>query len=59
MLFDDRMAVDIVQRRPDDWVFVDDRELNLECAVLAGTRPVHATGTDSVAAGLRDHGIRF
>jgi putative hydrolase of the HAD superfamily len=54
-----RMAVDIVQRRPEDCVFVDDRELNLECAVLAGIRPVLATGTDSVAAGLRDHGIRF
>lgn len=50
-------AVDIVQRPPGECLFVDDRELNLECAVLAGITPIHfetAQGllTDLAAAGV-------
>jgi putative hydrolase of the HAD superfamily len=33
------MAVSITQYRPEECVFIDDRELNLECANLAGIRP--------------------
>lgn len=54
-----RMAVDVVQRPPGRCVFVDDRELNLECADLAGIRPVHATNAGEIVAGLRDHGIEI
>jgi len=50
-------AVNIVQRPPGECLFVDDRELNLECAALAGIRPIHfetADGllNDLVAAGV-------
>ena len=44
-----RMAIDISQQSAEHCVFVDDRELNLECAVLAGMTPVHFDD----AAGLR------
>jgi len=45
-----RMAVDIVQRSPQECIFVDDRALNLECAALAGITPIHFRD----AAGLQN-----
>ena len=36
-----RMALELTQRRPDECVFVDDRDLNLECAVTEGMHTIH------------------
>ncbi len=52
-----RIAIDITQHRPDECVFIDDRELNLECANLAGIRPIHFTNADNLRTSLRDLGV--
>jgi putative hydrolase of the HAD superfamily len=52
-----RTAVDIVQHRPDQCVFIDDRELNLECADLAGIRSIHFQGADQTRAALNEMGV--
>ena len=36
-----RLALQITQRRPQECVFIDDRDLNLECAVSEGMQTVH------------------
>lgn len=36
-----KMAIDLTQHRPEHCVFIDDRQLNLECAEMEGIRPVH------------------
>ena len=35
-----RMALQLTQRRPEECVFVDDRDLNLECAVTEGMHTI-------------------
>ncbi|GBE23865.1 glucose-1-phosphatase [bacterium BMS3Bbin02] len=52
-----RVAVEITQYRPDQCAFIDDRELNLECADLAGIRPVHFTDATQLRSSLRDLGV--
>ncbi|MFV2000253.1 MAG: HAD family hydrolase, partial [Acidimicrobiia bacterium] len=51
------LAVDIVQYRPDQCVFIDDREINLECANLLGIRPVLFTDADRLRVSLRELGV--
>ena len=51
------MAVDIVQTRPEECVFIDDRELNLECADLAGIRPVHFRNANQLRTSLAELGV--
>ena len=36
-----QLALQITQRGPEECVFVDDRDLNLECAVTEGMHTVH------------------
>lgn len=36
-----RLALQMTQRRPSECVFVDDRDLNLECAIREGMQVVH------------------
>jgi putative hydrolase of the HAD superfamily len=36
-----RLALQITQRPPEECVFIDDRDLNLECAVTEGMATVH------------------
>jgi putative hydrolase of the HAD superfamily len=52
-----RTAVEIVQREPEACVFVDDRELNLECAALHGIEPVHFTGAAQLKQDLAALGV--
>jgi len=51
------IAVDISGYRPDQCVFIDDRELNLECANLAGIHPIHFTTADELRIALQDLGV--
>lgn len=52
-----RVAVDITQHRPEQCVFIDDRELNLECADRAGIKPVHFKNVGQLRASLRELGV--
>jgi putative hydrolase of the HAD superfamily len=52
-----RVAVDITQHRPEQCVFIDDRELNLECADRAGIKPVHFKNAHQLRASLRELGV--
>lgn len=52
-----RVAVDITQHRPEQCVFIDDRELNLECADRAGIRPVHFKNAEQLRTSLRALGV--
>jgi len=52
-----RIAVEVTGYRPNQCVFIDDREINLECADLAGIRPIHFTNVDALRTSLRDLGV--
>ena len=52
-----RVAVDITQHRPEQCVFIDDRQLNLECAERAGIRSVHFKNADQLRTSLRELGV--
>lgn len=52
-----RLALEVTQYRPEQCVFIDDRELNLECADLLGIRPVLFTDTDQLRVSLKELGI--
>lgn len=52
-----RVAVDILQHHPEQCLFIDDRELNLECAERAGIRPLHFKNADQLRASLKDLGV--
>jgi len=51
------VAVDVVQYQPEQCVFIDDRELNLECANLLGIRPVLFTDADQLRVSLGELGV--
>ena len=52
-----RVAVDITQHRPEQCVFIDDRELNLECAERAGIKPVRFKNAEQLRISLRELGV--
>ena len=52
-----RVAVDIIQHQPDECVFIDDRELNLECADRAGLKSVHFKHADQLRTSLNELGV--
>lgn len=54
-----KMAVDIVQRSPQECIFVDDRALNLECAALAGITPIHFRDTEKLQHDLAAAGVEI
>jgi putative hydrolase of the HAD superfamily len=51
------MAIAITQQPADRCVFIDDRALNLECAVTAGIRPIHFQGADHLREALTGAGV--
>ena len=52
-----RMAADITQRQPSECLFIDDRELNLECATLEGMQTHLFTTSATMRARLVDLGL--
>jgi putative hydrolase of the HAD superfamily len=36
-----KLALEVTQRSPDECLFIDDRELNLECAAQLNMRTIH------------------
>ncbi len=52
-----RMAVDITQRQPGECLFIDDRELNLECATLEGMQTHLFTTANALRERFVDLGL--
>ena len=52
-----QLALQITQRRPQECVFIDDRDLNLECAVTEGMHAVHYDSPGQLRRELADLGI--
>ncbi len=50
-------ALDITQTPAERSIFVDDRPLNLECAIRAGITAVHFVTADQLRSTLRAHGV--
>lgn len=50
-------ALEVSQREPAACVFVDDRDINLECARRAGMTAIHYLGLDSLQAAFADLGV--
>ncbi|MGO9126566.1 MAG: HAD family hydrolase [Terriglobales bacterium] len=52
-----RLALDIIQRPPEQCCFIDDRALNLECAARLGMRVIHMEGPDHLRNQLQTLGV--
>jgi len=53
-----RMALQLTQRAPEECVFIDDRELNVECARhFVGMHAIHYQGPDQLVRELADLGV--
>lgn len=52
-----RLALDITHRDPGECVFIDDRELNLECAALLGMTGLHFTTVTQLETDLARLGV--
>ena len=52
-----RIAIDVTQSLPEECVFIDDRELNLECAALEGMHTIHFTDAATLRTDLTDIGV--
>lgn len=51
------LALEITQKEPGECVFVDDRDLNLECAASAGMTGIHFTGVEELRRELAGLGV--
>lgn len=54
-----RLALKISQRAPEECLFVDDRNLNLECAARLGMHTIHCQNPEQLEEELRLHGVEF
>ncbi len=52
-----RMALQVTARSPGECVFIDDRELNLECARLLGMRTIHYQNAAQLREELDRNGV--
>ena len=52
-----QMALQITQRSPGECLFIDDRDLNLECAITEGMHTVHYDNPDQLRRELANLGI--
>ena len=54
-----RLALDLSQHAPEECIFIDDRELNLECAGRSGLRTLHFENAEQLESDLREAGLEF
>ena len=54
-----RLALDLSQRKPEECLFIDDRELNVECAVRNGLRALHFKNAAQLERDLHQAGLEF
>jgi putative hydrolase of the HAD superfamily len=53
-----QLALDISQRAPEECIFIDDRQLNVECAQRLGMRAIHFQNPAQLAKDLIQEGVR-
>lgn len=53
------MAIAVTQQPAERCLFIDDRELNLECAVTAGIRTIHFRDAPSLRGSLAEAGVEL
>ena len=54
-----RLALDLSQHEPAECIFIDDRELNLECAARSGLQTLHFKNAPQLDQDLRQAGLEF
>ena len=54
-----RLALDLTQRKPEECLFIDDRELNVECAARLGLQALQFKNAAQLEQGLRSAGLEF
>ncbi|HXH51398.1 MAG TPA: HAD-IA family hydrolase [Terriglobia bacterium] len=54
-----RLALDLTQRDPEECLFIDDRELNLECAARLRLQTLHFKDAAQIEKDLRSLGLNF
>lgn len=54
-----RFALQVTHRAPEECVFIDDRDLNLECARQLGMRTIHHQDAAQLRAELARHGVEL
>jgi putative hydrolase of the HAD superfamily len=52
-----RAVLQMVQRDPEECLFIDDREVNLESPSKLGMPTIHFQDASALRAALRDHGV--
>jgi putative hydrolase of the HAD superfamily len=52
-----KLALEVTQRAPEECVFIDDRELNLECANQLRMRTIHFQNAAQLRRELADNGV--
>lgn len=54
-----RLALDLTQREPEECLFIDDRELNLECAARLRLQTLHFKNAAQLEKDLQKLGLKF
>lgn len=54
-----RLALDLTQRKPQECIFIDDRQLNLECAARSGLRTLQFKDAAQLGRDLHQAGLEF
>ena len=52
-----RLALEVTQRHPEECLFIDDRELNLECARQLQMRTIHFQNAEQLRQDLAAYGV--
>lgn len=52
-----QLALRLTQRSPEECVFIDDRDLNLECAITEGMQTIHFTDSATLRTELAALGV--
>lgn len=53
-----RLALEVTERSPEECVFIDDRELNLECARALKMRTIHFQSAEQLRRDLAANGVQ-
>jgi putative hydrolase of the HAD superfamily len=53
-----KLALDMTQRAPQECIFIDDRQENLECPGRLGMRTIHFQNPQQLAKDLMNEGVR-
>jgi putative hydrolase of the HAD superfamily len=54
-----KLALEVTQRKPDECLFIDDRELNLECARQMRMRTIHFQNAAQLRQDLAANGVNI